>query len=277
MKVKTESVQINPEDIVKYNNRLNGIRLSNFLPMDLDMLMLLAARMKEHKTEKLVFTFAELKKSLSISNKSDSDFLEVLGRMNAKLNGITCNIKTDTKRISFVLFQTLIADSETRTLTVSVNQDFSYLLNEWSDGFTKFELQEFVKLESRYSKSLYRLLKQFRDTGIYEISADRIRELMDCPKGYPNREFVRVCVNPAVKELSSCFDGLKVEPIRGAGRGRPIEKYVFTFKPDEKEKKEPAKSPKSKKPQPKPNRFNNFTQREYDFDELERMILNEQH
>ena len=110
------------------------------------------------------------------------------------------------------------------------------------------------------------------------IEAGKMRELMDCPVNYPNKEFMRVCVNPAVKELSSYFDGLKVEPIRGAGRGRPIEKYVFTFKPDEKEKKEPAKSPKSKKPQPKKNSFQNFTERsrtDEDWDELERLALNQ--
>ena len=65
-------------EIVRYNNDLNEIKLRNFSSMDLDMLMLLCARMKNQKTTELVFSFAELKKSLDIVNKSDKDFLDIL-------------------------------------------------------------------------------------------------------------------------------------------------------------------------------------------------------
>ena len=271
-------------EIVRYNNDLNEIKLRNFSSMDLDMLMLLCARMKNQKTTELVFSFAELKKSLDIVNKSDKDFLDILFRMNTKLNAITCNIRTETRGYHFTLFPTLIEDSEERTLRVSVNERFSFLLNEISKNFTRFELSEFVRLESKYAKNLYRLLKQYRKSGVYKVEAGKFRELMDCPESYSNKIFMRDCVNPAVKELSQgYFDNLKVEPIRGDGRGRPIVAYRFTFKKSDQipgqmtiediaTDQEPKKKPRTKK-KPTGNKFNNFEQRQYDYADLESKIL----
>lgn len=258
-------------EIVKYRNELNSIPLSKFVSSDLDMIMLLCAKMKKHKTDELVFSFAELKKGLDLSDRADYDFLTILDSMQRKLGNITCNIRSEKKRITFNLFPTLETDLESKTLTVSVNPKFAFLLNELANNFTAFELKEFVRLESKYSKSLYRLLKQWRTKGKYEINVDTLRELMDCPAAYETKIFMRDCLNPAVKELSAYFQDLTVEPIRGDGRGRPVKQYRFAFKP-EKQDGSTTKRINRTKPNEK-NRFNNFTQRDYDFDEYEKNLL----
>ena len=271
-------------EIVKYNNEFNTLRLTGFNSVDLDLLMVLCAKVKEKQTEKLRFSFQELKTALGMVHQSDKYFLDQLYLMNKKLISITCSFITDKGYSMFVLFTAFTGNLETKELVVSVNPDFAYLLNDLTTTFTRFELAEFAKLESKYSKNLYRLLKQYRRTGTYRVSADKFREYMDCPESYPNKEFMRVCVNVAVRELSrGYFDNLQVIPIRGMGRGRTITAYEFTFKPS---KEIPGQmsiadydgvvpDPEGRKPKGKrkSTKFSNFQERKYDFDEYERQLL----
>ena len=55
-------------------------------------------------------------------------------------------------------------------------------------NFTIFELLEFTSLSSKYSKTLYRLLKQWRTQGeyIFHDIAD-FREKMDIPESFSNK------------------------------------------------------------------------------------------
>lgn len=52
----------------------------------------------------------------------------------------------------FVPFPTFDADEETQVLTVTVNKQLSYILND-PDWFTRFELSEFTDLKGVYAKT----------------------------------------------------------------------------------------------------------------------------
>ncbi len=80
-------------------------------------------------------------------------------------------------------------------------------------------------------------------------------------------------IKPAVneiKKLDKSFEDFKCEPLYSNKRGKPLSGYKFTWKPEIRHSKEVKKSPKKSKKQ---NSFNNFTQREYDFDDLEKKLL----
>lgn len=62
-------------------------------------------------------------------------------------------------------------------MIVSVNKRFDFFLNELTSNFTRFELEEFTNLESKYSKAMYRLLKQWRTVGKKEWSIEDFRYL----------------------------------------------------------------------------------------------------
>ena len=267
-------------EVVKYDNKVNSLALSGFSAVELNLFMLLCSKTKDKGQELIELNYGDLKRLLGLEKQSDKYFHEELYKMSSKMTRINGNFKNDKKFVAFNLFSTFSGDLEEKTLTVRVNVDFEFLLNEITKNFTRFEFSEFIKLESKYSKNLYRLLKQYRRTGTYKVEADRFRELMDCPKSYPNREFMRVCVNVAVKELSrGYFDDLQVTPIKAAKRGAPIIAYEFTFKPSKdvpgqyglsdydkepEEKKKPRKGTK--------NKFNNFNQRKYDYADIERRL-----
>lgn len=288
------------KEIVKYENQLNTIPLTKFNGFDLDLFMLICAKMRNKGQELQVFSYDELKETLGMSRRSDKEFQAEIDQITQKLTDLGTTVRNNTAFGHFKLFPTFFGSLEevendpifghvtARTLRVRVNPDLAFLLNEIGSQFTRFEFSEFIRLESKYSKNLYRLLKQYRTTGTYKVNADRFRELMDCPEKYKNMTFMRDCVNVAVTELShGFFEDLSVTPIRAHKRGAPIVAYEFTFKKSDQipgqmsmEDYAPAEELIKQKPKPKKagykNRFNNFHQRDYDFNALEKGLLTQQ-
>ena len=241
----------------------------------------MCSRLKDKGTNEVTFSFTELR-TLTNYKKSNSikQFVEDLKRMNEKFMKITCSLKTETEIIMFVLFPTFVINLNEQTLTVSVNERFRFILNELIKNFTRFDLQEFVTLESKYSKSLYRLLKQYRITGKYEVEVNDFRSKMDCPESYNNKQFMQNIINPAVKSLQNYFKELNCNPKYARKRGKPVIGYIFTFEPEnrvvEADQSQDKKISSSQNQQQKQNGFVNFHQRTYDYEELERELLNRQ-
>ena len=279
------------DEIVKYENSLNRIPLTGLTREDLDLFMYICHRVRDNGDSLLRFTYYEIKKAIGREDFNNAYFDAEIQNMANRLKRIEGSVKGE----EFNLFSTFVFTAEPKehirfgkldacTMIVRVNEDYLFLFNELDARFMAFELQEYVKLESKYSKNLYRLLKQWRTQGktsFYE--ADLIRALMDCPSGYKSNDFMQKILEPASKELQEkgCFRDLKIICERDPSkRGRPVKGYSFTFKAEKKDaptEDTPAvedKKPRQKKasaPDPK-NRFNNFQQRDYDFAELERKL-----
>lgn len=277
-------------EIVKYHNKLNNITFRDFLASDCDYFMYLCSKFKYKGEETIVFTFREIKEAIGMPNESNIRVEEALLSMNSKLLRTTGLLRDGNITKQFVLFIEFETDKDNQTLTVTVNKKYSYLLNEFSEGFTRFDFQEFMLLSSKYSKTLYRLLKQWRTKGEYVVSIEDLKKYIDCPENMENRYFMRDVVKKSIKELSEkeCFKNLTVTSSRGKAHGGPLSTLTFTFKKekakdDEGEGKKLEQKPvkpsgKEKRPReprkPDPtNKFNNFDQRQYDYDDLERKLL----
>ncbi|MCM1234072.1 MAG: replication initiation protein [Ruminococcus flavefaciens] len=221
--------------IVKYDNHMNELRFSDFTQVDLDFFMTLCSLMKGQDTNEFRFTFHELRK-MSGYTKSNSikKFAEDLEQMNEHLMKVNCKLKTGTRTVMFVLFPTFDIDTGNQVLKVSVNTKFQFLLNEITKNFTKPELNEFLSLSSKYSKNLYRLLKQSKATGVYQVSINDFREKIGCPDTYASKYIMDKIIKPSINELNSkaYFQGLKCTPQYENKRGRPLKGYVFVFEPD---------------------------------------------
>lgn len=280
-------------EVVVYGNELNQIALTGFSSAELDLFMLMCNRMKDRGSNVLKFHFSELKSILGTNKQTNKDFFDQIEAISKKLMMIRGNLNNGRSFTSFTLFSTFFGTLEEvdlqtlgridkNMLVVRVNEDFAYLLNEISKQFTKFELQEFISLESKFSKNLYRILKQWRTKGEYDSTLgtkdlDEFKALIG-GENYVTREFKRACIDVAVAELKSkgYFEDLEVEVVRGAGRGRPVKGYLFKFKKQRDAKKPAAeetdKEAKPKSTKAKANKFNNFDQRQYNFDDLETVL-----
>ena len=269
--------------VVRYGNYLNSLEFKGFTASDFDFLMFLCAVMKDKDEDITTISISKIKKVVKYDKHvTTEDFSKLLESMNDKLMRIRAKVKNGSRTIQFVLFPTFITDTKTGYLTVRVNTDFKYLLSELTKNFTRFELKEFIELNSKYAKTLYRLLKQFKATGEYFVKVEELKGLLDCPESCnDNRYFAIKILVPAVKELEKHFKNLKYETVKAPKRGQPIIGYRFTFTPEANTHEADTASAdrqdqgqtKKKRGRPRKTQFDNFAQRDYNFEELEKILL----
>ena len=268
------------ELIVKYDNYLNQLALSSFTAVELDLLMTICSKMKNQELNIVSLSFDEIRELSEYSRSSNEDLIKSLKETNLKLSKIACTLENESDVIQFVLFTTFWIQKKEKKLTIQVNPDFSFVLNALDKNFTRFELSEFIRLNGRYSKQLYRLLKQFRSTGELQFTLQDLRNKMDIPESYDLRDIREKVLKPALKELSPCFKDLKFEAKKEKRRGNPVTGYIFTFKKEEPKKKLTSTTKKTngkRKENTSPKKkgtFYNFEQRDYDYDRIEKELLN---
>ena len=121
-------------------------------------------------------------------------------------------------------------------LTVRVSDEFDYVVNRLDSEFTSYELAEFTQINSSYSKTVYRLLKQWRTIGRKEYSIDELKRLLDTPNYYTPSHIDKNILKPVLRELPPFFKGLKVKKIKSNKRGTPVIAYEFSFQKEKSDK-----------------------------------------
>lgn len=291
------------KEIVKYNNKMNNIPLKSFEKMDLNFFYAICSQVKEKGSELVEISLDRLKELTDYKSTSIERFKADLLRMNRKLMECKGMYETEEEIVQFNLFSTFTIVKSRQVLKVRVNSDVAWLLNDIAKEFTAFELQEYVALEGIYSKALYRLLKQWKTKGITkQYGVEELKELLATPN-YPPMKLMEKVIKPAVEDIKKhkAFENLWCDVIYAKKRGKPVEGYVFHFSKDDLKgqisfadveqfdeitktmnKKQKAElvstannllKAKNSKKTVKKNGFCNFPQREYDFDELEKMLL----
>lgn len=124
-------------------------------------------------------------------------------------------------------------DLSNMDLQIQVNERFEYILNQWNEGnWTKFVLNEFLAIDSTYSKTLFRLLKQWKTVGQREFSVEEFKRLMDIPESYSTGMINTRIIKNALDDLKPYFLNLKVKIVKSNKRGNPVTGYLFTWSPE---------------------------------------------
>lgn len=285
---------MNGNEIVKYHNDLNKIRLPSFTEQEQNMLFGILVKIRENKNTKnsIFFEPHELEEFSDknctnreleiIVNKLKDKFFKadftiiypssIIDRYGKKKETIaTATINLFKK---FIIHNDKLYDKGSNVnpiadnwyyenylrkdfegIELEVNEEFAYLINELTKNFTAFELAEFIALSGKYTKTLYRLLKQFRSTGIARFEWSEFVRILDIPENYRMCDIDTRILKPAIKDLTkerNLFDqkrmpfiNLAYEKIKArTEKGMKVIGITFTFKPDnielEKEKKELA-------------------------------------
>ncbi len=124
-------------------------------------------------------------------------------------------------------------NKEKETVTVKVNEDFKWVLNELAN-WTTFELSEFVSIKGSYVKEIYRRAKQFRMNGYWIVEMDEFNRLLVIPKSYRMSDINKVVLTPTTDELRKIWPNFKIQKKYGKGRGRPVVALKFVFDKEEK-------------------------------------------
>lgn len=212
---------------VKYHNDLNLLNFSQFKEKELDLFFALCYKANEQNTNVLEINFDELKKIINYNHVGIARFTEYLESINDKLLSMKMKFKSEKKTTAFVLFKMYSIDHTEKNITIQVNESFSYILNNFIQQYSKLDLLQFSQLNSTYSKNLFRLLKQFSNTGWYEISIEKFREELGVPPKYRMTHIDTRVLEPIKKDLEIYFPNFKIEKIK---EGRSISKLKFSWK-----------------------------------------------
>lgn len=269
-------------EIVKYDNILNHVSFRNFTENDFNLFMCLCARLRDLGDEKQVYDYAYLMDMIGWDKRQRIElFHDEIRRMTEKLRQIggVIDVSPD-EFVTFNLFETFRGNKQKRCLTVSVNPEFKYVLNDLTKNFTRFELREYVNLNGRYSKLLYQHLKQYRKTGWWQVPLEELRHELSIPDSMPTMNIMSKVISPSMEIIRTCkgFGDLQVSVLRSSRRGRKVEGYKFSWTAEKQVPGQmnigdltttidrPKKGKKTKK-----NDFTEFEQNKYtkeDFDSL---------
>lgn len=214
--------------MITYHNDLNKVSFTNLSNSELNIFFTICSIMKDKGLDKIEISFSDFKKITGIKPKDKKDFVKIINRTYMKLLQISTSYRNKDKFGGFVLFNKFEGDLDKETISIKVNEEFIYILNELVNNFTAFELQEFNSLTSAYSKHMFRLLKQYKTTGYLKISVEEFRRLLDVPESYDMRNINLKVLSKIQKELPSYFKDLRIEKIKD---GRVIKYFEFHFKP----------------------------------------------
>lgn len=260
-------------EIVKYHNDFNKIQLPSFNEIEQNLLCFLLTKIKEKQKNEMITLYPKDLRGFSEKNLSNREVTEILNSFENKFfkADFTIILKDEVRNLIgkmrvnlfnyFVIWKEwrdkynmelgiLDAWEEFTHIEIQVNEHFEYLVNQLTANFTAFELTEFIALSGKYTKTLYRLLKQYRATGKVYFKWEEFCRIMDIPENYRQSEVDKKILNPAIKELSkertlfdqkrTPFENLSYTKIKGKGRGQggPVIGIEFTFMPQISENKQ---------------------------------------
>ena len=218
--------------VVRYDNKMNLLAFKNLDKIEASLFFSIVARFKDKSNQVLTLKFSEITEYLE-ANYTNKQIISIINSGVAKIVQTAIKWQMESKKTAyFTLFNKFIVDEVNCTLEASINDLFLDILNNFENGgFTTFELAEFSSLSSKYTQTLYRLLKQFKSSGYRVMEWGLFLEIMDIPKSYTTCDIDKRILKPAISELVQIFKNLKYKKIRGNGRGRPVEKIEFIFLP----------------------------------------------
>lgn len=260
-------------DLVIYHNDFNQLKIPITTELEQNLLMGILVKIKNSQNEIIEIYPSELRNFFE-KNLTDKEIATIasLLRQNFFKTDFTFLIKDEKRNLygketinlfnSYKIFFHDRSFTQFSHLELKINETFKYLVNELTKDFTEFELLEFIGINGKYAKTLYRLLKQFRNTGnlsIFKCNWQDFCDIMQIPNNYTQSKIDEKILKPAIKELSAepnlftnekqtIFKNLtykKIKDPKSRGRGGKVIGIEFTFDKETKETNNKSKKNKS--------------------------------
>lgn len=246
--------------IVKYHNDLNKINLPRFNELQNNLLFGIIQKVCDKGNEKIEFKAHELNEFVKDKKYTNKELFNEICHLRSNFFKADFTILVKGKEINEVgietinLFKTFAIYyvetekkdfSQFTRIELEVNSQFAYLINELVSNFTRFELAEFIALTGKYAKTLYRLLKQYRKTGLMRMEWEEFKRIMDIPNTYKMCEIERQILKPAINQLKEertlldqqripfrKLEYKKIKDKKGRGQGGKVVGIEFYFMPE---------------------------------------------
>lgn len=218
-------------EVVKYHNDLNRVVMRDWNSSEMNIFFGIISRIREQDSKELTLSIKTIRE-LTQSNDAyqKNRWYENLKSVVHKLSTINFYREDEKTYELLLLFQKFKINKDDETILVKVSPDFDYILNQLNANFTNWDLIEFKQVKSSYSKTLFRLLKQYRTVGKRRFTVNEFRTLLDIPESYNTGMVKKRIIDKSIIELSEYLKDLKCKSITENTQGNPVIAYEFTFK-----------------------------------------------
>lgn len=221
------------KDIVKYNNDLNRLNMSSLKEKELELFYAICLELKEKGTDTIIVDITEFRKAFNIPQVNKKRFSEYLENTQDKFLSLKYALRTEKRLKKGVFFYDFDADLEENKMTIKINPEYSYILNNIVDYYTQFSFKEFQSLKCKYSKLLLPKLCQWQGTKKLEIEKEEMFEILGVPESYRKdiSNFNKKVIKPIKEELPKIFYNLKVKTIKKSTKNtkNEIKSYLFSW------------------------------------------------
>lgn len=229
------------KEVTRYRNQINSIPMRHWTAEEMNFFFVVLTKMRDEGTRELHMNKYELAELAHYSIEHNQRYHDTIQSLGKKLQSLTYFESTNNSVEMMPFFTKFRAtwseDLSDMSLVLKVNEEFEYILNKWNEGnWTQFMLDEFINIKSTYSKTLFRLLKQWRLQGSREFTVEEFKVLMDIPPSYNTGRIYDRIIKNGMEDLDSHFKNLKVKVIKSNKRGNPVTGYRFTFQPEKSSK-----------------------------------------
>lgn len=235
-------------DIVKYNNSLNKLKMGKLEEKELELFFALCLELKEKGTADVFINITDFKNRYNMgrSNVRFEKYLEVVLDKFLETKMIIKTAKTLEMGNFFRKFK---IDFQKNLLYVQVDNDYSFILNDLVEMYTQFSFKQYQELKSKYAKRLMPRLAQWNGTKSIEFEKEDLFEILGASESYKNdlSSFNKRILKPASTELKTVFYNLKVKPIKNNNKNttNKIKSYLFSWSAKPKEVIEVAEEVKT--------------------------------
>lgn len=215
-------------DLVKVHKDFTKLNIGILSEKELELFYYICLNVKDIRDEIITMDFSSIKKSLGLINFRDLKKY-ILG-LHQKLGNLHITNITNKKIETIFLFEKFINDLDNNTLTIRVTKDSLYFFNI-ANSYLRFLFSDVRKLSGKYSKLLVPYLMEFSHKKEAEFEKERFFNILEIDEKYKNdlSNFNRIILKPAIEELRTLFENLKVERLKN---GRVIKGYKFTWTND---------------------------------------------
>ncbi len=196
---------------VAFNNDFNKKVIEDLTKKEHNLLMSLVGKTKNKGLKEVSLSFDEVSDSVGFTREKTNRIISIVDSLWDKIKmtdyALYVQSKTGPKKAGGVmLFSYLSIDKEAQLVKLKLNPDLEYFLNSFSSGqFTSLKLKDFQATQNKYGKLLFRLLAQYKKTGFYVTSRDKLFYLLEKPDSYNISMFHKRILTPALKSIEPFF------------------------------------------------------------------------
>ena len=192
---------MNNKNIIKTSHELNHFK-GGYTKLELDFIYAFISTIKDEdeRFKDYKLTLKELEKKLN--RRLELSKIEYIFD---SLSKKTFKINNKKKIVVYSFFTYLEFDKQTKELTVNFNEKLKPHLIQLN-MYAKGNLKYLLNFKSEYTKRLYMLISQWKNTQTVKYNVEELTEILEVPKSYPYSNFKRKVLIVAEKELKKDSD-----------------------------------------------------------------------